>query len=100
MIVVVGYLTINPAKKADAEAAIATVVEATEAEEGCIQYRYATDIVDPSRVNIAELWESSEAMDAHMVSDHFVAFMGQIGDCLGGPAEVVRYDVASSTKLI
>ena len=50
MIVVTGYLTINPAKRAEAETAIKTLVPLTEAEEGCVQYRYAADLLDPDRI--------------------------------------------------
>lgn len=99
MIVVVGHLTINPDKRAEAEALIATLVPLTQAEEGNVDYRYSADLGDPTRINITELWESEDAMNAHMGMDHFVAFMGGIGDCIGGDVSVTRYDVASSTKL-
>ncbi len=99
MIVVNGYLTIDPAKRAEAEAAIATLVPLTEAEDGCVSYRYAADLLAPERINVAEVWESDEAMTAHMGSEHFAAFMGEIGPCIGGDVSITRYDVSSSTKL-
>lgn len=99
MIVVAGHLTIAPDKRADAEAAIATLVPLTEAEEGCLQYRYATDILDPTRVNIIEVWESKAAMDTHMGAPHFADFMAAIGTCIGGDVSVVSYEVSSSSKL-
>jgi quinol monooxygenase YgiN len=100
MIICTGYLTIDPAKRAEAEAAIATLVAATTAEEGNVEYRYASDLGDPNRINILEIWESEDAMNAHMATDHLAEFMGTIVGFLGGPAEVMRHDVASSTKLI
>lgn len=99
MIIVVGHLTINPDKRAEAEAAIAKLVPLTEAEDGCGMYRYAADLQVPDRVNIVEQWESEDAMNAHMGSAHFMEFMGAIGDCIGGDVSVTRHDVASSTKL-
>ena len=99
MIVVAGYLTIDPAKRAEAEAAIAALVPVTQAEDGCIDYRYSADLGEPNRINILEQWESEEAMTVHMGQAHFADFMAAIGPCIGGDVEVVRHDVATSTKL-
>lgn len=99
MIVVAGYLTINPDHRAAADAAIATIVPVTEALEGCVQYRYSEDLTEPNRINISEIWESDAAMDEHMAAPEFAAFMTEIGPCIGGDVSVVRYDVAGSTKL-
>ena len=99
MIIATGYLTIDPAKRDQAEAAIATLVPATLAEDGCAEYRYSNDLADPNRINILEQWESEEAMTTHMGTEHLATFMTAIGECLGGPAEVWRHDVATSSKL-
>lgn len=99
MIVVTGYLTIAPEKRAEAEAAIATLVPLTEAEDGCLQYRYSADLLAPERINIVEQWESEEAMNVHMGQAHFAAFMEAIGPCIGGDVAVTRHDVSASTKL-
>lgn len=99
MIVVVGYLTINPDKRAEVEAAIATLVPLTVAEEGCVEYRYANDVLEPNRINIWEQWESEDAMNLHMGTAHLAEFMGVMGDCIGGPLEITRHDVSASTKI-
>lgn len=99
MIVVIGYLTINPDKRAQAEEAIAKLVPLTQAEDGCVQYTYSADLGEPDRINITEQWESEDAMTAHMGAEHFAEFMGSIGDCIGGDVAVTRHDVSSSTKL-
>ncbi|MFN8017847.1 MAG: putative quinol monooxygenase [Acidimicrobiales bacterium] len=99
MIVVVGYLTIDPAKRAEAEAAIATLVPLTQAEDGCIDYRYSADLLVPGRINIIEQWASEDAMNVHMGQAHFAEFMAAIGPCIGGDVEVTRHDVSASTKL-
>ena len=99
MIVVVGYLTINPDLRGEVEAAIATLVPLTTAEDGNIEYRYSVDMGEPNRINIMEQWESEEAMNAHMGTTHLADFMTVMGGAIGGPLEIIRYDVASSTKI-
>jgi quinol monooxygenase YgiN len=99
VIVVIGYLTIDPAHRAAAEAAIAELVPLTLAEDGCVDYRYSADLLVPDRINITEQWASEAAMEAHMATNHLAQFMATIGPCLGGAVEITRHDVAASTKL-
>lgn len=100
MIVVTGYLTIDPDKRAEAEAAIAAFVPKNHAEEGCVDYRFSWDVLDANRLNGVEQWESQAAIDAHMASDHMAEFMGAIGPCLGGEATFTAHEISSSTKII
>ena len=99
MIVVTGHLTIDPTQRASVEAAIAAVVAPTRAEDGNVDYRYGADLGEPDRINITELWESEEAMEAHMATQHLADFMAAVGPAISGSVEIVRHDVASSTKI-
>lgn len=99
MIVVAGHLTIDPAHRDAALAAIRTAVEATRQEHGNLDYRFSPDLDDPNRFNIIERWENEEAMNEHMASANLSDFLVAIGGCLSGPAEVIRYDVARSAPL-
>lgn len=99
MIVVTGHLTIDPAQRAAVEAAIATLISATRVEEGNVDYRYGADLGKPDRINITEIWESDEAMTAHMGTQHLADFMAAVGPAISGSVEIVRHDIDSSTKL-
>lgn len=99
MIVVTGYLTIAPEQLEPALDAIRTCVAATRAEDGNIDYRYSQDIDEPTRLNIVEVWESEEAAQVHMGSEHMATFMGAIGGMIGGPVEITSHQVSESTKL-
>ncbi len=39
---------------------------ATHREEGCMLYRFSTDIERPNRFILHELWECEEALTAHL----------------------------------
>ncbi|MCU1497727.1 MAG: antibiotic biosynthesis monooxygenase [Acidimicrobiales bacterium] len=99
MIVVAGHMTIDPAQRETALAAIAAGVDATRAEPGNLDYRFSPDLDDPNRFNLIELWESEEAMTEHMATPHLAAFMTAIVPCVSGSAEVIRYDVSASAPL-
>ena len=99
MIVVTGYLTIAPEQLDAALDAIRTCVTATRAEDGNVDYRYSHDIDQPNRLNIVEVWESEEAVQLHMGSEHMATFLTAIGGFIGGPVEITSHQVSESTKL-
>ena len=99
MIVVIGYITIDPSKRDEVVAGISTLVEATRAEEGNIDYRYSDDLFVENRINITEEWQDQAAVDLHMGTPHMADFLTIMGTSLGGPVEITSYEVSSSTKL-
>lgn len=55
------------------------LVEKTRKEEGCIAYNLYRDTKDSSILTMIEEWESQEALDKHMKTDHFTSLVPQIG---------------------
>ncbi len=47
------------------------LVELTRKEEGCIRYELYQDINDSTILTFVEEWESKEALDKHMKTEHF-----------------------------
>lgn len=46
------------------------LVQETQKEEGCIFYSLHQDVNDPTVLACIETWETQEALDAHLESDH------------------------------
>ena len=57
-----------------ARAAIADMVAASNAEEGCIAYAFTQDLGDPSLIHIVEKWQDDAALAAHFATPHMAAF--------------------------
>ena len=70
MIVVSGQFRFPPERLADARPAMARVVTATRAENGCLAYSYGEDVLDPGLIRVFEKWESRDALEAHFASPH------------------------------
>lgn len=70
MIIVSGEFRFPPAQVANAREAMACVVAATRAENGCLGYSYAEDVLDPGLIRVFEKWESRAALDAHFATQH------------------------------
>ncbi len=55
------------------------LVEKTRLEDGCISYNLFKDTKDNSILTMIEEWESQEALDKHMKTEHFLRLVPIIG---------------------
>ncbi len=77
MIVVVGQFRFPPEQMAAALPAMRKVMEATRAEDGCIEYNYGEDVLDPGLIRVSEVWASQAQLDAHMQAPHMAVWQAE-----------------------
>ncbi len=82
MIIVNGHLKIPVASQDRALDSMKALITATRAEDGCIRYAFARDLLDPEIVHVSEAWESAAALKAHGQAPHMAAF-GKVAATLG-----------------
>ncbi len=70
MILVLGTVRLAPENLARARTAMERVVAASRAEDGCIAYSYAQDVLDPQTIHVVEKWRDRAALDAHFRMPH------------------------------
>ena len=46
------------------------MIDASRAEDGCVDYAYAVDLLDPTLIRVSERWESRDALARHVKSAH------------------------------
>jgi len=54
------------------------LVELTRQEEGCIKYELYQDEKDSNIIAMIEEWESREALNRHLNSEHFTRIVPQV----------------------
>lgn len=74
MLLIIGTIRIPPAMLPDAYAAMAAMITASRAEDGCIGYHYAEDVLDAGLIHVGESWRDQAALDAHFASPHIAAW--------------------------
>ncbi len=74
MLLIIGTVRLPPEKLADARAAMRAMVEASRAEDGCLAYGYAEDVLDPGLIHVKEMWRDQAALDRHFASAHIAAW--------------------------
>lgn len=69
-IAIVGQFRIPAENLAAARPVMVAVMQASRAEDGCIEYNYAEDLAEPGLIRVSEVWESREHLAAHFKSAH------------------------------
>ncbi|MEO0056977.1 MAG: hypothetical protein RIT17_414 [Pseudomonadota bacterium] len=91
MLIVLAKAKVGADSMAAARAAIADMVAASNAEEGCIAYAFTQDVLDPSVIHIVEKWTDDAALAAHFATPHMAAFGAAIGGLDFNVIEAVKY---------
>jgi quinol monooxygenase YgiN len=100
MLVVAGYVKLDPAKVETAKQAALAVMTATQQEEGCISYTFSADLLEAGHFHIFEEWESQTALDAHFKAPHMATFQKAMGGFGVSEIRVQRYEVGQVDKLL
>lgn len=94
MIIVSGFLLVDPAVRDAYVEGCKPVVQAARAAAGCLDFHISGDPIEADRVNVYERWDSTssvEAFRANGPTDEQVAEIIR--------ADVREYGIASSTRL-
>jgi quinol monooxygenase YgiN len=95
--IVQGVFVVEPGERDRFIEASIEGMRASRAEAGCLEYVFAADPLDSTRVVLSERWESMDLLQQHL--------KGQASRPAGDrpkprSAEVVIYEVASANKMV
>jgi quinol monooxygenase YgiN len=74
MLIITGTVRLPPENLAAARPVMAAMVAASRIEDGCIEYAYAEDVLEPGLIRIVEVWRDRAALDAHFETEHLAAW--------------------------
>jgi quinol monooxygenase YgiN len=90
MLIVAGYLIVEPAERDHYVAKCVNVVELARAAPGCLDFAITADTVDHSRVDVFERWEGEDQLLAFRDSGPDDSQQAAILD-----ADVKRYTIST-----
>jgi quinol monooxygenase YgiN len=88
LLTVVAHFQAQPGKEDALRQALLALVQPTRAEEGCVQYDLHEENAKPGNFVFYENWKSKEALDLHMASPHFSAFLPRVPELCGEPPKI------------
>ena len=99
MIIVNGYIDVDPDQRETFVVAAQSLMSATRAEAGCEHYAFSADLDDPGRFYVSERWADEDAVTGHMGQPHMAEFLTAIGSVVRG-ADLIKYTGATGEKLM
>lgn len=93
MIFIVVKFTIRPDRSEEWLTLIDDFTQATRQEPGNIFFDWARSVETPNQFVLLEAFESHEAGEAHVNSEHFKTAMGWIPDVISKTPEIVNVEV-------
>src|ERR1700756_1702729 len=64
MVIVAGCLFVEPSQRDSYLAGCHSLVQRARRTRGCLDFAISADLLDPSRIDVFERWESQSAVDA------------------------------------
>ncbi|MEL7320271.1 MAG: putative quinol monooxygenase [Pseudomonadota bacterium] len=74
MLMVIGTAKLGEGAIDAGREALEAMITASREEDGCIEYAYSIDILDPSIMRITEKWVDEDALVTHFQTPHMAAF--------------------------
>ena len=99
MFVVHGTFPIKPDAVEDLKSALAGLQVATHAENGCLSYEWSESVETPGPFYSIETWESRDALETHLATEHVKAAAASLPGWLGGQSALVGYEAAEEIAL-
>ena len=92
MIIIEGTVRVDPAKIDAFRPIMETMIKASRAELGCIDYAYELDVLEPGLVRVSERWESRAALEAHFQTAHMAKWRAAWTDFGVGDRKLRLYE--------
>ena len=100
MLIVEGWVRAAPADIETLKGPLKTMVAATLAEPGCLQYALSEDLLDPGLLRIVEKWTDDAALSAHLQAPHVAAFSAAIAGLARKGTEIKVYHASELRTLV
>ena len=80
MLMVIGTAKLGDGALEGGRAALEAMITASREEDGCIDYAYAIDVLDPAIMRITEKWVDEAALVTHFQAPHMATFQKALGE--------------------
>ena len=100
MLIVIGTAKLGEGALNAGREALDKMITASRAEEGCIDYAYSIDILDPTIMRITEKWVDDAALVAHFQTPHMAAFQQALAELDVTVTEVLKFQADDGAPLM
>ena len=88
-----------PIEKLDAALAVMMeMMRLSRAEDGCIEYVYSQDLIEPGLVHVFEIWRDEAALHGHHTAPHFEQWKSERVALGMTDRKLFRYDITGARE--
>lgn len=98
-LIVAGTVRIPPENVERFRPAMAAMMIASRAEDGCLDYGYAEDVAEPGLIHVFERWRDQAALEAHFQTPHMADWRAQWPSFGVSDRKLTAYEVAAERPL-
>jgi quinol monooxygenase YgiN len=98
VIIVMGTVRVEADAIETLKPAMAAMVHASRAEDGCLTYAYGWDVLEPGLIRVSEAWESQAALDAHLLTPHLPVWRAALQAAGVRDRDIRRYEAVEGTN--
>lgn len=98
MIILAGSVRLPVDKLDEARPVMARMIAASRAEEGCLAYSFAEDVLEPGLIRIFEMFRDAEAQQIHAHSQHMKDWRAAWPALGIGERQITHFAVSSSQE--
>jgi quinol monooxygenase YgiN len=73
-VILAGTVRFDTSRLPAAREAMKEMMRLSRAEDGCIEYVYSEDLIEPGLVHVFEIWRDEAALHGHHTAPHFLAW--------------------------
>lgn len=88
---IIGTVVAKPETREELHRILASQVDPTRAEDGCINYDFHVDPADPCVFLFYENWRSKADLDRHLAMPHLKPLFGQLERLVARPVDIKNY---------
>ncbi len=94
-LVIAGTIRVPPERLDAFRPHMLAMLEASRAEDGCLEYAYAEDVAEPGLIRVFEAWRDQAALDAHFATPHLAVWRAAWPEFGVSDRRLIAYEVAS-----
>ncbi len=98
-VVIAGTFRVPPQNLAAFKPHMEKMLAASRAEDGCLVYSYAQDMLDPGLIRVFEAWRDQAALDAHIKAPHMATWRAAWPQAGAGERNLSVYEVAAERAI-
>ena len=99
MLIIAGTVRIPPENVEGLRPHMRTMLAASQAENGCLDYNYAEDVTEPGLIHVFERWRDRAALDAHFQTPHMAAWRAAWPSFGVSDRRLFAYEVSSESAI-